>query len=63
MADPTAMENRPMDRAGLLAERIKHLARLLSSKVEDDHEAEAVCFVILESAQELERIVDAEALK
>lgn len=53
----------PLERAGILAERIRELSKILSFKVQgEDSEAEALCHVVQEAAEEIEKIVDAVVL-
>lgn len=54
--------SKPFERAGILAERIRHLARTLARMVEGDAEKETLVYTMQDTAAEIERIVDTEIL-
>ena len=54
----------PLERAGILADRIKALAKILAYKAQgEDDEAEELACVVQEAAEEIAGILDTEILK
>lgn len=58
MAEKKSSTEETLERAGLLAERVRLMAQIAVERLQGSDQEEALCMSIMEAAEEIERIVD-----